>query len=97
MISSESPEEMAKRAETGDPSKARSAYTAAGVFLLGTVGDVGDEGSPLFGSATAVWVELLSDFLLDLLSDLLIQLLAFREYYLEMRYLHDGTSIRVMY
>jgi hypothetical protein len=63
MISFGSPEEVAKRAETGDPSSARSAYTAAGVFLLGTVGDV---GSAMGDSTTAVWVELLSDFLSDL-------------------------------
>jgi hypothetical protein len=70
MISFGSPEEVAKRAETGDPSKARSAYAAAGVFLLGTMGDV---GSVPCGSTTAVWVELLSDFL----SDLSIQMSAF--------------------
>lgn len=41
MTSVPSPDGVEKMAETEDSSPARSAYSAAGVLLLGTLGEVG--------------------------------------------------------
>ena len=100
MISLPSPEEVANRADTGDPSSALSAYTAAGVFLLGTVGDVGDVSSAALGSTTAVRTELSSDsgFLRDFFSGLSVESTIygqlFRECSRQIGYIHDDLSAR---